>query len=75
MIDFDNEQSVLCRIVSNTTTEDNEHVMTDEIDKMVFNESDHISDNNYPMDLRIASKKVLYIQILSYNNYRFLYRN
>ncbi|CAF1257734.1 unnamed protein product [Rotaria sordida] len=59
IVDFDNEQSIPCRIVNNTSIEDNQHVMTDEMDNMLFNQSDHMSENNYPIDLRIASKKTL----------------
>lgn len=58
-VDFDNQQSNLCQNVSNTNIKDNQHVMTDEISKIGFTESDHMFENDYPIDLRITSKKVV----------------
>ncbi|CAF3724880.1 unnamed protein product [Rotaria sp. Silwood1] len=40
IVDFDNERSILCQIVSNTTIEDNQHVMTDEIDNMTLDSNE-----------------------------------
>ncbi|CAF2179564.1 unnamed protein product [Rotaria magnacalcarata] len=71
IVDFDNEQSTICWIGSNINIEDNQRVMTDKMDNIVLNQCDHMFENNYPIDLRIPSKKLVYIQILLCNNFRF----
>ncbi|CAF1085893.1 unnamed protein product [Adineta steineri] len=57
-VDIENEGSIICRIVNNTSIEENQDVIKDEIDNKIYNQVNYISEDKYPIDLRITSKKI-----------------
>lgn len=63
-VNCDNEESILASTINDT--EQNQLVMTDKRDDTIFNELENISNDDYPIDLRIESKKVVYIHIYIY---------